>query len=116
MSGGVVVAIFVTLFFVIGITVGIITVIALSALRQDRRGPRRLGRPRSGPGSLVSSRSGLDALDGPEGDMDDDIDIDDQAPQVSGVPGHWDGSIEDGTIEKRGLPWWRDDTESNSLG
>ncbi len=116
MTGGVVVAIFVTLFFVIGITVGVITVIALSALRQDRRGPRRLARSRSGPGSLIGSRSGLDALDEPEDDPDTDTDIDDQAPQVSGVPGRWDGSIEDGTIEKPGLPWWRDDTESNSLG
>jgi hypothetical protein len=44
-SAGVVVVLVVGLFFVIGITVGVIAVIALSAVRRDRRSTldRRIG-------------------------------------------------------------------------
>ncbi len=105
MSGGAVVAIVVMLFFVIGITVGFITVVALSALRREQRGQRRLISPRYGP----------DVLDEPGND------IDDQDPGVSGVPGHWDVSAKDNNTPTEGpatannQPWWHDDSENSSL-
>jgi hypothetical protein len=115
MSGGAVVAIVVTLFFIIGITVGIITVVALSTLRKERVGVR----------PPVSARFRRDAPADPAVPDDPEDDVDDQDAAVSGVPGHWDGSTNDssttGNTTEDPSPannrhWWQDDTESNSPG
>lgn len=111
MSGAAVVAIVVTLFFIIGITVGITAVIALSTLRKERAGVRH----------PVSARSRRDAPADPAFPDETVDDIDDQEATVSGVPGHWDGYTNDRSATED-LPssndrnWWKDDTESSSLG
>lgn len=105
MSGTAVVAIVVTLFFVIGITVGVITVVALSAFRKERAGSRQ----------PASARFRGNAPTGPAGlGASEEDDIDDQDATVSGVPGHWDGAVKDRTPDNR--PWWTDDSDSSSLG
>lgn len=111
MSGAAVVAIVVTLFFLIGITVGIITVVALSTLRKERAGVRH----------LVSARFRRDASAEPAVPDEIEDDIDDQEATVSGVPGHWDGYTNDSNTTEdpsssNDHHWWKDDTESNSLG
>lgn len=69
MSPGTVVALIFLVIFIIGVAVGVISVIALSALRSDRRRAVR-----SGPEEL------------PDFDEDD-------ITGPSGVPGHWDDVI-----------------------
>ena len=102
MSGGTILLIVLTLFFIIGVTVGIITVVAISTLRKEKE---RVGLPRS------SARPNRNVSPDPAGTENG---IDDQDPGVSGVPGHWDGPTEDpGTSDNR--PWWDDDSESSSL-
>jgi hypothetical protein len=76
MSPGTVVALIFLVIFIIGVAVGVVAVIALSALRADRRYP------------LSGQR--LTALrDMREPDELSDLDEDD-ITGPSGVPGHWD--------------------------
>ncbi len=72
MSPGTVVALIFLVIFIIGVAVGVISVIALSALREDRR--RAVLRDVRGQAELPGSD-------------DDDI------TGPSGVPGHWDDVI-----------------------
>lgn len=103
MSGGTILLIVLTLFFIIGVTVGIITVVAISTLRKEKE-RARVPLP-------SSARSNRNVSQDPAGPEDG---IDDQDPGVSGVPGHWDGPTEDpGTSGNR--HWWDDDSESSSL-
>ncbi len=53
-------------FFTVGITVGVITIIALSALRAGRRGQPRYG-PEQQPGYAASRPGELPAEPGPDG-------------------------------------------------
>jgi hypothetical protein len=65
MSGGAVVAIVVVLFFAIGVTVGVIAMIALSTVRRER-----------GLGEPGDETAGI-------------------ATGASGIPGHWEGGLAD---------------------
>jgi hypothetical protein len=67
-SGGAVVAIVVALFFVIGVTVGVIAVIALSAVRREREHLVRDETDNETAASILGA---------------------------SGIPGHWDGAPSD---------------------
>jgi hypothetical protein len=68
MTGGMVVAIIWVIVFIIGVAVGVITIVALSALRKDKKDPPG---PRPGPD-----------------DPDDEWLERDHG--VSGIAGHWD--------------------------
>ncbi|HEX6525038.1 MAG TPA: hypothetical protein VF070_34295 [Streptosporangiaceae bacterium] len=72
MSPGTVVALIFLVIFIIGVAVGVIAVIALSALRADRR------------------RAMLMDMSGPEEPSDFD---EDDITGPSGVPGHWDDVV-----------------------
>jgi hypothetical protein len=95
MSPGDIVALIVVLFFVIGVIVGGITVVALSAVRRDRM--------------LVSNKPDPSVLqeadDGP----------DDYRTGAAGVAGHWDGITSDGTAASD-RPHWPGDTDGGSPG
>ena len=82
MNPAAVVAIVFALMFLIGITVGFIIVIAMSALRGPRPGVRL---PRGGADRTTD---------------DEETDDDDQ-PAVSGIPGRWDAG-----------PSWPGDSDS----
>lgn len=94
MSAEVVVAVVFVIIFVIGVTVGFISVIALSSVRADKR--TELRKPR-----------------GPRGPVELEDPGEDEVTGVSGTPGHWDGATsEDG-------PRWpvpRDDRDSDLFG
>lgn len=97
MSPGDIVALVIVLFFVIGIIVGFIAVIALSAIRRDRVLTRRRLDP-----------SILDEAD--EADETDD-ETDDYRTGASGVAGHWDG-----IKPSNDRPHWPGDTEGGFPG
>jgi hypothetical protein len=83
MSAVAVVAIVFVIIFIIGVTVGYIVVIALSALRADRK----------------AVQGGPAVLDEPE---DEDTDRNSGA---SGIPGHWD------SVTSEDRPRWPGDTD-----
>ena len=88
MSPGDIVALIIVLFFVIGVLVGCITVVALSAIRRDRGLPSGKSDP--------SVRQDAD-------------DPDDYRTGAAGVAGHWDGITSDGTTSND-RPHWPGDT------
>lgn len=106
MSADAVVAIIFVVIFIIGVTVGYIVVIALSAVRADRKAvqgppgePGSTRRPRF-PGILNDPA----VLDEP----------DDENPErnsgASGIPGHWDSVTSDDR------PRWPGDADSGYQG
>lgn len=110
MSPGGIVALVVGLFFVIGIIVGVITVIALSVIRHDRalgnQGYQR---------TWISRRSEPSILDEAD-EVADDIQT-----GASGVAGHWDGinGINDTTTDGASSddrPRWPGDTDGGYPG
>jgi len=100
MSPGVVVAVIVGVFFVIGVTVGIIAVIALSTVRRDRAGL-----------AAQEHREALIRLSGPGQPAGPPEEPDDYDTGASGVPGHWDGVVPDGSAADR--PHWPGDEDSS---
>lgn len=94
MSPGDIVALVIVLFFVIGIIVGFIAVIALSAIRRDRELSDRNSR-RSDPAVLREA----------------DDETDDYRTGASGVAGHWDG-----TTPSDERPRWPGDTDDTHPG
>jgi hypothetical protein len=90
MSPGDIVALIIVLFFVIGVIVGCIAVVALSAIRRDR--------------ALASGKSDPSVLQ--DGD-----DPDDYRTGAAGVAGHWDGITSDGTTPND-RPRWPGDTDT----
>jgi len=93
MSPGDIVALIVALFFVIGVIVGIIAVIALSSIRRDRARTGRSAEP-----------SVLEEAD--EADYD---------TGASGVAGHWDGITSDGPAAND-RPHWPGGTDAGFPG
>ena len=100
MSAELIAAVLFIIIFGIGVTVGFISVIALSSVRADKRpeqrGPRR-------PREIRETRE--------PGELADPGD--DEVTGASGTPGHWDGTITDDG------PRWprpRDDRDSDLFG
>jgi hypothetical protein len=99
MSAAAVVAIVFVIIFIIGITVGYIVVIALSALRADRKAVQ------GEPGSTRRPRfPGI--LNDPAVREESDDEDTDRNPGASGIPGHWDSVTSDDR------PRWPGDTDS----
>jgi hypothetical protein len=96
MNPDVIVALIVALFFAIGVTVGIIAVIALAAVRRERQ-------IAAGTLDELGNRNDPNILDEP----DDDAGYHSGA---SGIPGHWDNV----TSEDR--PHWPGDTDNGYPG
>jgi hypothetical protein len=102
MSAAAVVAIVFVVIFIIGITVGYIVVIALSAIRADRKAVREAtgesrvaGRPKF-PG-ILNDPAALDEPDDEETGRNSG---------VSGIPGHWD------SVPSDDRPRWPGDADS----
>lgn len=93
MSPGDIVALIVGLFFAIGVIVGIIAVIALSAIRRDR---------------ALSTR-------GSDPSVLQEADEAGYTTGASGVAGHWDGITTDGP-RSEDWPHWPGDTNDTHPG
>jgi hypothetical protein len=110
-SPAVIVAVIVGLFFVIGVTVGIIAVVALSAVRRERgelgggQGPDPLGGPLVDPNDPNDPNELNDSIDPENPD-----DAAGYGTGASGVAGHWDGVISDGGTAER--PRWPGDQDA----